>query len=556
MAFHLFRWAISLPEAIMTTTKVDQTMRYVGYALIGLALLAFGVYFWAYNAYAFALFRFPFDYDQGEGYELLDTLLFSRGEWPYRDSNVYPFYSSNYPPIFHLAIVPLVWLFGPQYWTGRLMGYLGTLVTAVAIGYAVHRVGGKRRWWLTVLCGLGYLASNYVYHVGPLFRQHLFMVMFETLAVVLLTVTYEREERRGRPWRRGLLGVMLLLILAGYTKQLAYATTVAVFGFMFLRDWKRPFVWGVPFTAVVGLIFLYLNWATAGQWWRNTIAANLNEFIQEQAIFLYTQWFDLHIVVTLVAVALVLYELYFGRLSAYAVWFVVTVANSVTAGTWGAGESYFVTAVAASLILTGIALSRLLDWAEVSLWRTPVSAHTGLMCLIPLLFLWQANQVFHLPTHTPTLRAIAQTLGYPTETIKAPQASCSEPRPPRAIPYVDRAFVNLGRLPTAEDTAAGLEIVGHVLAGETPAFSEEAGFNLYAGREVVTNPTQLRNLDLAGELDTTQMVQMLDEQAFDTVIFRAQFFPPAVLNMIGQRYETTDLVEMNGFVYCVMRPRP
>ena len=57
-------------------------------------------------------------------------------------------------------------------------------------------------------------------------------------------------------------------------------------------------------------------------------------------------------------------------------------------------------------------------------------------------------------------------------------------------------------------------------------------------------------------VDLTEMLTMLNEQAFDTVVLRAQFYPPEVLNAIGQRYETTDLVQMNGFVYCVMTPRP
>jgi hypothetical protein len=139
--------------------------------------------------------------------------------------------------------------------------------------------------------------------------------------------------------------------------------------------------------------------------------------------------------------------------------------------------------------------------------------------------------------------------------MRPPKTSCSAPRDAVAIPYVDKAFISLGRPPTAADTAGGIAIANKILEGETPAFSEEAGFNLYVGRDVVTNPTQLRNLDLAGALDTTEMVRMLEEQAFDTVVLRAQFFPPAVLNALGQAYETTDLIEMNGFVYCVMRPR-
>ena len=108
--------------------------------LIGLALAAFVGYLIVYVIYAVQLFRFPFDYDQGEGFELMDTILFSRGEWPYRANDAYPFYASNYPPLFHVVVVPLVWLFGPHYWTGRLVSFLGTLVTAGAIAYALSLI--------------------------------------------------------------------------------------------------------------------------------------------------------------------------------------------------------------------------------------------------------------------------------------------------------------------------------------------------------------------------------------------------------------------------------
>jgi hypothetical protein len=117
-----------------------------------------------------------------------------------------------------------------------------------------------------------------------------------------------------------------------------------------------------------------------------------------------------------------------------------------------------------------------------------------------------------------------------------------------------RPLCGFGR--TAVDVAAGKEIAAHIRQGETAAFSEEAGFNLYAGRDVVTNPTQLLNLYLNGKVDLSEMLAMLEAQAFDTIILRAQFYPPPVLEVIGQRYETADLVAMNGFVYCIMRPRP
>jgi hypothetical protein len=194
----------------------------------------------------------------------------------------------------------------------------------------------------------------------------------------------------------------------------------------------------------------------------------------------------------------------------------------------------------------------MLDWSKMRSWRW----HTAFLTLIPLLFLIQANQMFHMPTHTPLLAAIARTLGRPTEVMIAPQTSCSAPRAAEPVPYIDDAGVSLlGRPPNQADTEAGLAITKLIASGETAAFAEDAGFNLYLERDVITNPTQLLNLYNNNAVDLTEMIEMLDNQAFDTVVLRAQFYPPPVLEVIGQRYETKELVQMNGFVYCVMFPR-
>lgn len=559
--------AASRPSSTQRQRALNQLIINLPRLVIGLALLIFIGYFIVYCIYAFALFQFPFDYDQGEGFELMDTLLFSQGQWPYRDNNSYPFYSSNYPPLFHVAIVPLVWLFGPQYWTGRLVSWVGTLLTAVFISTAVHKAG--KRWWLTTLSGLAFLASNYVYHVGPLFRQHMFMVMFETAAVVLMAHTIQREEREKRPYTAYLIGVMAMLLLAGYTKQLAYATVIAVFAFWLLRQPLRAIKWAIPFGIVTGLVFLWIDLSTDGYWFLNTVTANINPFVPGQAQGLFRQWFRLHTVLIVVSAIYAIYQLYFERLSIYSVWFVVATINSVTAGKWGAGESYFATAIAASCILTGLAFHRVLKWGAgigergsglkftiYDLRFTKLLVSNLLLLGIGILFIYQGGKMFHMPTHTPFLSGVAQAVGQPTEVMIAPQTSCSAPRPAESIPYVDSAGVSLlGRPPSPEDTLAGQEIAAFVASGETAAFSEDASFNFYNNRDIVTNPTQLLNLYNNNSVDITEMVTMLNNQAFDTVVLRAQFYPPPVLDAIGQQYETVKLVQMNGFVYCLMEPR-
>lgn len=539
-------------------------LHWLAYGLVGLAVLAFGWYFIVYNIYASALFRFPFDYEQGEGFELMNVVWYSLGETPYRDTGTYPFFSTNYAPVFHLIILPLVMLFGPQYWTGRLVSYVGTLITAAAIGYAVQRE--SKRWWLAVISGLAFLASNYVYHVGPLFRQHMFMVMFETVAVVWLAVTVDKEEHRGRNLNRAWLVGMVLLLLAGYTKQLAYATIAAAFIFLFLRQWKRAIIWAIGFALATGLVFLLLNWVTDGYWFISTVASNINRFVPGQTVAILRQFVNLHLVIVIVSSLFALYQLYFERLSIYSIWFVLATLNGLTAGKWGAGESYYATAVAAACLTSGIAFHRWLNWTEWVAGREPLAAskmgalrpmfYPLMLGLVALLYLFQAERVFHMPTHTPFLRGVAAAIGQPTYVEIAPQTGCSAPRPLEQVYYVDSAGVSLlGIPPTQQDIEAGQAIAALVAATDTPSFSEDAGFNFYTNRDVLTNPPYILNLFENNLIDLTEMLDALDQQAFDTVILRSQFYPWPVLQMIGQRYETQELIEMNGFVYCIMFPR-
>lgn len=549
--------------------RVTAALKLVGTGLIALALLAFIVYLAVYVYYAAALFRFPFDYDQGEGFELMDSILFSQGEWPYRDNSTYPFYSSNYPPLFHILIVPLIWLFGPQYWTGRLVSFLASLITAGAIGLVVQRA--VRRPWVAVLSGLAYLASNTIYHVGPLFRLHITMVMFETVAIAVIGWAATRPPLVGSedmPATGGYLSAILkkrgdwgnwqlwlglaLLLAAGFTKQTAIVTCAAAFVFLFLRGPSRAVRLALPFAAVALGLFEVVNLATDGLWWLNTVVANANPWLIDQAIGLFRQWFGLHTVITLLATAFALYELYWDRLSIFTIWFFFSVAGSVMVGKWGAGESYFATAIAASCILAGLGAGRILRWAEGRTSR----GYAALLVVLPLLFLVQARLVFHMPTDTALGKTIAQLAGQPTEAMIPPQTSCSAPQAPRSVPYVDAVGPTLlGKPPTSEDTAAGRKLAAYIEQASGPVLSEEAGFSLHAGADVVTNPTQLLNLYNNQMLDYEQLIGMIENEQFSAVIFRAQFYPTPVLQAIGQHYEAVETIEMNNFVYCVLQAR-
>jgi hypothetical protein len=539
----------------MTAIKIEKSpLVIVNRVLMAAAFIILVFYFVVYVVYAANLIQFPFDYDQGEGFELVDTILFSQGKWPYLDTNVYPFYSSNYPPLFHVIAAPFVWFFGPAYWYGRLLGFLGTFITAWAIGYAVYRDGQHR--WVAILSGLAFLASNTIYHIGPLFRQHMTMVMFEMLAVLVLAHANEIADQGKR--RRAFIAGIALIIAAGYTKQLAYATAIAGLAFLFIRNPRRGIISAVILALVGGAIFMGINVATNGQWWLQTVAANVNDFYPDQTMGLFRLWFGLHGFLLIPAVLYVIYELYFDRLSIYSLWFVAATANSILSGKWGAGDSYFATAIAAMCVLSGLFGARTLTgrWHFAPNYLTrflidpfrrfaPLLVSAGFV-IIPLLYIGYGRAVLHMPTTGAVFEPLAQVLGIEANAQNGFYDSAGR---------IAGGYADIGHLTTQADIDAGNVIVNLVKSTDKPVLSEEAAFNLIAGKDVITNPTQLLNLANNESYDGSALIAMIENQEFGLIVLRAQFYPVPILQAIGQAYTHDREVAMNGFNYIILRPK-
>jgi hypothetical protein len=517
------------------------------------ALLVF--YLAVYVAYAANLMQFPFDYDQGEGFELNDVMLLSQGELPYQDMDTYPFYGSIYPPVYHLLAVPFAWIFGPSYWYGRAISFVATLITALAIGYAVYR--GTRRPVISGLAGLAFLASNIVYHVGPLFRQHMTMVMFETLAVIAIghAMTSTTHQRRWLAIGAG------LLLLAAYTKPLALFTAGGALLYVVINSPKRGLAWTAVFGAIGAALFAALTVLTGGNWWTLIVTANVKDYYPSQASDLLGIWFRLHGFLIVPAILYALYELYLSRLSVYTLWFAVAaIGNAFAAGTWGAGDSYYATSIAALCVLSGIGLGRLLNGDLPVTSQGRISSEpprragriltAATPVLVSLLYLGYGVSVMHIPTTTAPFDVIADLFNI-------------EPNAPHG--FYDSAgrragsvYTGIGHFTTEQDRDAGEVLAALVeLHGQgAPVLSEEAGFVLYSNREVVGNPVVLKILSEVDAYDSLELITMIVEQRFSMVILRAQFYPADVLEAIGQYYRLAGTVNMNNFQYEIRLPMP
>jgi hypothetical protein len=543
--------------SVMSATRI-RLLWYLATLLTIFAVVVYIGYLAIYVVYAVELFQWPFDYDQGEGFELHDAILYSQGEWPYRDNAAFPFYASNYPPLFHLLIVPLLPILGPRLVAGRLVSFVATLITAGTIVFVIRRnIGDSEQgwlgnWFIPLISGLGFLASNYVYQIGPLSRMHMTLVMFETLAIAFIA-----EFEDPRHGTRNLILGLAMLFLAGYTKQTAVFTVAAAISYVLLRDVRKGLIAGAGLAVTAGIVFWLINIATDGEWWVNIIQANVNEFDYRQTLFLFRQWFRLHTLFVVLAVGLFVHELFWDRLSAYSLWFFFALGVGALSGKWGAGFGYFNTAVAAACLTFGLSVGKLWKGAKsrtfgLGSW---LSIRALLAVVIPVLCLAQAHRMLHLPTAGPVFGPLSRALGVDDKLVYGTQDSLA---PTHCVPihYHDAmGYTQLGHLLTPEDYAAGVEIMSQVHAAQGPVFSEEAMFSILAGKPVVTNPTQLLNLYNNGLLDTSTLIDQIHRQTFDLVIFRAQFYPAPVLQAIGQNYQPVDHVCMNGFTYHLLWPR-
>ena len=564
----------SAPRPAVRQAGLGSLLRLTPFVLLATVIAILAGYFVIYLVYARALFAFPFDYDQGEGFELYDAIRLAAGQNIYLDNSVFPFYSSNYPPVYRLMVALLIWLFGPHIWTARLVTFVCSLVIGALIVTAARRVmrveqrGGMTHDPLTraslllapVAAALAFFAANYVYYIGPLARAHIPMVMFAFAGILCLDVGLaggNSPEARAR--LRWVAAGVVLLVVAGFTKLQAVDALAAGFGFLLFRNPRLCFKALLASALATAGIVILLNTVTQGQFWLNVVLANVNEYDVQRTWLFYGQWFRLQGALIVCSALYVAWDVVAAirarslrPITIWSMYFVAGAVMGMLTGKWGAGPTYLVAAIAASCVCTIGLLWRVAHWGIDKAGAQPASAagHSTRNALFALLvavvFFAQATLNVHLPTSGRVFGTLAQILNI------SPGASIWQ-----GYPYYDViGDTQLGHLLDPADEQAGWELARLAREAPGPVWSEEAMITLHAGKGVVTNPTQLLNLSKSGRLDTSNMIRMIEAREFGAVIFRAQFYPHDVLVAIRDHYQWGRTVRMNGFDYLVLYPRP
>jgi hypothetical protein len=469
------------------------------------ALLLLLVYAAVYCQFALQLAAFPFDLDQGEGYDAWSGWLINLGQLPYTSNVSYPYYSSNYPPLWsYLVSIPMAWL-GPGLAAARLVSALAALATTAVLGIAAYRLA--RRPIAGVLAGGFFLASPYVFHTTPLARVNSLALLAAVLGLTLL-------DGRLTRWRV-VLG-SLALAAALFTKPTAVDAAAAGVLAVLLRQPR----FGLLSAAIVGglgLLGLGLLMAlTGGAFWLNVVAGNANPFDFDQLREYLANFSVLHCVLVALAVVQATTMLLRRQWSPWALYAIASAVSALGVAKWGAGESYFLGAIASTCVLSAVWIGQFLDSAPAARLRWGL----GAALFIQALLLSHAS----LSTVLPWL------------PDRGPQG----------------AF--LGKAPSLEDQQAGQLIASEIRGLRGPALSEDPSFAVVAGKPLVGNATHLRNLYQSGLWDPSPMVNDLRNHRYAIVILDAELYPEPVLKAIGEFYFLDRSIRVNGATYQLFLP--
>jgi hypothetical protein len=471
-----------------------------------LALLL--LYAVAYVHFAVQLATFPFDLDQGEGYDAWSAWLLNQGQLPYTSNAAFPYYSSNYPPLWsYLVSIPMAW-FGPGLLPARLVSAGAAVLTAGVLGLAARRMSGGSKLAGFLAAGF-FLASPYVFHTTPLARVNGTALLF---AVVGLTL-FEAPTRR-----RVILGSMALLA-ALFAKPTAVDAVVAGLAALVLNNWRlgtlsAGIIGGVGLAVVAALMVV-----TDGAFWLNVVAGNANPFDLSQLWAYLTSFSTVHCVLLTMAAAECARALWLKRWSPWAMYFLTATVATVSVAKWGAGESYFLGSIAAACVLAACWAARVVErsarWGGL---HTRIALGTALFiqCLL--------------------LSHAALSSLVPWLPDRGPQSNL------------------LGRPPTDADYQAAESLVVDIQRRPGPALVEDPSFAVAAGQPLIGNATHLRNLYQAGLWDPTPLVHDVQARRFGVVILNAELYPEPVLAAIGDSYFLDRSVRVNGATYRVFLP--
>ncbi|MGD2207719.1 MAG: glycosyltransferase family 39 protein, partial [Anaerolineae bacterium] len=329
---------------------------------------------------------FPYQLDYGEGFLLHFVKEWLQGRPIYRAIGVYPYITSNYPPLTMILALALTPILGVTYAAGRLWTLLAILAVAAIILGWVRRASG--RWLPSLAAALVVIGSPYIYHWAPLFRVDLLGLAL-TLGGLYAVWRGVESDRPRLLWL-----AMVLFVAALYTKQsFLFAPAAALAYLFFLVDRGQAVKLAAAMGALGGGLFLVVNALTGGGFWEGLVVSNVNPFLWDEFWAQQVDFFTTFAILGLLTVWYLVSKFLLERtvplrtkLSPLDFYLLAALLSLGLAGKAGAWENYFFEALVAFALCAGLGLVWLRRYANRLYW-----------ILAPLLMLAQVALMWHTP---------------------------------------------------------------------------------------------------------------------------------------------------------------
>ncbi len=233
-----------------------------------LVLILLGGFF-IYLFFIMKAILFPYQLDYGEAQVVDQAIRISQGKNIYQtDLSIPPYTISNYPPVYMALMAPFQEVFGPNFWSGRLISITSTLISALLIGLIIFELSHNKI--ASIVAGCTFLLFPTVVYWSLLARIDMTALAF-TLVGLWIFIKFPTNYC-------SLLASTIFLIIAVYTRQ-SYGFTApgAITIYLLLkRQWRFLFFFIFCYSGLGITVFLIANYLTQGGFYFHIIRSNMS----------------------------------------------------------------------------------------------------------------------------------------------------------------------------------------------------------------------------------------------------------------------------------------
>ncbi|HEV2122967.1 MAG TPA: hypothetical protein VGW38_09355 [Chloroflexota bacterium] len=499
----------------------DVAARLLVWALYLPPLLVLLLYFWGYLDHAWGVVTFPYQIDYGEATELSRAWLLSQGRPIYVDWSTPPYQMMNYTPLYELVLAILVRLQGLQFFSGRLISLVSTLMGGLLIASTALALGAGVRGAL--VGGLLWFVGHPVWNWGALQRVDALAIALELAGIAVFSDGWVRRRHHWGVWAS-----VPLFLAAVYTRQTMVAGAFACYSYLLFRQ-PRLALGTIGAYVAGGLSLFALLWVmTDGLVWRNMVEGNLNRWSWAIVQYYGQPLWRLQYWAFGLALGAVLFALVKRRAQVPALYLVASAASALTIGKIGSNVNYLLPLWAAVCLLVGLAAGEVTWLASRMAGRCQphrmlaIAGRLAVHGAFSLVLLVGLQRSYHVPYVVEGDTVLTSGPAAVLERLQFARWPLWRLSPQRVRPgeltdgYRD---VYLAK-PAQWEWESARQAHAFVAALPGDVLSEDMAFTISTGKRIYLQPFEFTQMAEQGDWDQRPLLDDIRRQHFSAVVLR------------------------------------